>query len=516
MTLAEIERLTPEEQLQLFDTLGRDSCLFSRIVMGHVVRDVPDMHRDIYKILDDSTGPNPRYNYVAMVLFRGAAKSTIKTFKQVHDIVYRHEPVSLFLSEAEDQSIRDLIAVQDEIESNEVLNALYGPLKGSNLWNRTECEFANGVYVAAKGWRSKIRGLKWKMQRPTKLWLDDFEGETNSKTVDARRGVKEWIDRQVLPAGDTHPKTIFLGTIVHPDAYLAKIKDLDMFTGKGGVYYERAIAGAMDGANPAWASRYPTEWILAKKRYYEQSGEMASFMQEYFNIPAELSDPKFNTDMVQEVSGGTFDTYLTETYIKTDTGRAIPVNVFVGVDVASTTNARSDRTVITTIGVLPNGNAVILDIFAEKISVLEQVNKVFEIVDRYKPKHVTVETYGYQRSLKEWLEDKMTERQNYFAIEPFNENKSKSKKYIEGLEPFINDGRIGYMEGCKNIQLFFEEARNFSGGIRDHDDTLDGLFLALNKSYAPPEGYDVAARIESMKKALKSKDKKKKLTWVTI
>ncbi|MHB0929313.1 MAG: hypothetical protein ACYC3W_10530, partial [Candidatus Nanopelagicales bacterium] len=202
MRVQDILNLAPEELHQLYDAISRDKSLYAQVVMGHIVRDIPDMHRDVYGLMDRATGVDRLLKYVALVLYRGAAKSTIKTICAAHDVCHQQEPMFLFLSEAEDQSIRDLVALQDEIECNEVLQLLYGELKGARLWNKSECEFANGIYAAAKGWRAKIRGIKWKIQRPTKIWLDDFEGEENTKDSKKREEVAQWIDGQVMPAGD--------------------------------------------------------------------------------------------------------------------------------------------------------------------------------------------------------------------------------------------------------------------------------------------------------------------------
>lgn len=480
----------------------------------HVVRDVPDVHREVYALLDRMTGPAADLWYLALVLFRGAAKSTIKTFKSAQDVCHASEPVLLFLSESEDQSIRDLISLQDEILCNDMLRTLYGELKGDSLWNRTECEFANGVYVAAKGWRSKVRGIKWKMQRPTWLWLDDFEGEGNSKTPEARAQVVQWINSQVMPAGDIDMKLAFLGTIVHPESYLASIKTLSMFNGGRGAYYERPIARTIDGEDPAWPSRYPAEWILAKRRYYDERNELSDFLQEYFNIPKQVSSPKFRMDMVQEVEGGSFCKYGPITYIDTATGK-IPINVFIGVDPAGTVSNKSDRTVIFVLGVLPNKRKIILDIFADRIDVIGQINETMDLSLKYGAKQTVIETYGYQTSLYTLIRNRQHELNRYFVLREYKENRSKSSKWLEGLCPDINGGNVGYLSGCRNIELFMQEGKSYSGGDTDHDDTLDGYFLAQFDSFAP-QNYNVDEAIARFKTNANKRSDERVQSWVTL
>ena len=105
-------------------------------------------------------------------------------------------------------------------------------------------------------------------------------------------------------------------------------------------------------------------------------------------------------------------------------------------------------------------------------------------------------------------------RKKFFALAPYSENKSKSTKYIEGLCPLINTGKVGYLSGCPNIELYFLEGRAYSNNEEEHNDTLDAHFLSETKAY-PPQECDVDAYIERLKKAYKDKSKKydKSMDW---
>lgn len=517
MTESDIASFDTDKLLEFQHMLAHDSSMFARVVMGHIVTTMPDHHKRMYRLYDATTGANRSLDNVAMVMFRKAAKSTTKTIKTLHDICHAHEPMVLFLSEAEDQSIRDLVSLQDEIESNEMLRTLYGDLKGHRTWSKTESEFANGVYVAAKGWRSKVRGIKWKAQRPTKMWLDDFEGEGNSKTDQARADVRQWIKAQVMPAGGQDPALIFLGTIVHPDAYLARSKNLSIFKPPRGAFMQIDISSSKDGKDiPAWPEFYPMDWIWREKKKYEEDGDLSLFYQEYYNIPAEESQPKFNMEAIESISGCSFEKYGPLTFLS-DGQKKFPINTFIGVDPASTDNARSDRTVIFVLGQFPNGNIVVLDIYADKIDMVQQISKIFEYADRYMPKMMTIETYGYQQSLYDWVHAEQVKRKTFFPIRGFKERIGKSAKFLEGMVPLINNRRVAHLHDCPNIDLFMKEGKHFSGGVRDHDDTLDGMFLAQINAYPPPN-YNVDTKIKEYQELNKDKarDKRKVATWAVL
>jgi len=479
VNIRDIQGLDPEEQRALHYSMGRDTALFAKVAMGHIVTEVPEFHKDIYTMLDDMT--RRKYHYSASLIFRGGAKSTIsKTIKSVQDACYGHEPVTLLISESLGQASMDLIGLQDEFENNEIIKGLYGDLKGK-VWNTESAELSNGGFIGVKGSGSRVRGFKWKNQRPTRFVLDDFESEHNTRTAKQREDVRQWINAQVLPAGV--PGTIFqfFGTVVHPDAWLASVQDLSYFQGEKGRYIKYAIE---ENGVPVWGNRFNRKWIKNKREFYKDQKLLSLFLQEYYHVPSILGEAAFNLNAITELDG-TFGCYEHITYVEVD-GKKILVNTFIGVDPASSTSEKADNTVIFVIGVTPDNKVLLLDIFAEKITPTDQVGKIFEYVRKYRPKHVTVETQGYQLALADWLREKM--RLGWspaFAIREFKSNKSKNNKFIMGLEPLINTGRCLKIKECRGYNIFEREAKAFNGVEKEHDDTLDGFFLAALDMYTP-------------------------------
>jgi hypothetical protein len=109
--------------------------------------------------------------------------------------------------------------------------------------------------------------------------------------------------------------------------------------------------------------------------------------------------------------------------------------------------------------------------------------------------------------------EKMREKGLYFAINSFKSNKSKSNKWLLGLEPVINSGDISRLSGLKHWQLLQNELVCYNENARAHDDTIDGLFLALQGSYAP-QNYDVDEMITKLRHRADTKTKRKR-TWFT-
>lgn len=504
ITLTDLKNMQEHELKSLFRSLQTSYEAFARICLGHIVTEVPKFHSEMYSILDK------RYEHNAFVMFRGGAKSTIsKTIQTTADICFGREPFTLLLSESAYQASKDLISITDELENNEIIHALFGNLKGETKWNQEEIEAANGCFVSARGYGSRIRGLKWKNNRITKFILDDYESEQNTGTQKQRDAVKDWIDAQVLPAGVPGETTYqFFGTIVHPDAHLATIKDLPSFKPPHGCYMEVAVEH--DGV-PTWPSRFPMDYINMKREEAISKNKLSLFLQEMYNIPAVQGRPVFNIDMIRQTNA-TFHLEESHTYIEYD-NRKIPINVFIGVDPAVSLKEDADYSVFFVVGQLPDKSFLILDIIQERMSPTDQAKTIFNLVKKYNPYSVTIETQGYQQALADICKDMMPTMGRFFTIRDFKSGKSKSNKWLLSLDPIINEGRMNYIKDCNNIKAFFQECTSYNQEYRDHDDTVDGAFLATLHAY-PPSMYDVDAAIDNSKN--RRTRKKTPLNWMLL
>jgi len=503
LSINDIRNYSPEQLQRLYSMLKNDYEAFARVCLGHIVTEVPWFHHEMYQAL------NKRYESNGFVLFRGAAKSTIsKTIQVTADLCFAREPFTCLISESVDQASKDLVSVVDELENNDIIKLLFGDLKG-RLWNQEEIEAINGCFVKCRGYNSRIRGLKWKTSRITKMILDDYESEANTGTQHQRDQVKHWIDAQVLPAGVPHETTFqFFGTIVHPDAHLATIKDLQSFKPPFGYYMEVPIE---TNNTPAWASRFPMSYIKMKEQEAISKNKLSLWLQEMYHIPAVQGKPRFNTDMIKETAGK-FQKEAGITWIELD-GTKIPVNTFIGVDPAISVSEKADNSIFFVVAVTPDNNYIILDIQVEKIRPYEQARKIVELVDRYDPVYVTIETQGYQGALPDICRELIHQGATPFTIREFKSNKSKGNKWLLGLDPYINQGRFSYVKGCEGIDVFMKECVAFNEERREHDDTIDGAFLAITNSYSPSM-FNVDEIIQGVKK--KQKKKHKKLNWITI
>ena len=513
LNLNDLGNMTKEDIYTLYLTLNSDKEAFARIVMGHIAKDVPRYHSDIYAALGNEDIRN-----MCVIVYRGGAKSTLgHTIDTTHDICTMKSPFTIFISETVDQASADLTSVQDELISNDVIKALYGTLVG-NIMNKESMEAANGCYVMCRGTGSKIRGLKWKNQRPTKIKLDDTESEGNTLTERQRLAYSNWIFTNVLRAGmPGETRFQFFGTIVHPKAFLADAKNMPMFRGKDGFYLEVPVE---TNGVPAWPKMYPAAWIEAEKEQYRRHGKLSLFLQEMYHVPYASGKASFNVGMIKEIPGR-YEHTSGINYLFHD-GKKIPINVYVGVDPADSDKETADATVVTTIGVLPSSSpstslkkVVILDTQMARAVPSEVVKLLANVCDKYHPKTMLFETQGGRAAYVDLLRIEMKSRGRYTPIIPFKSNLSKTNKWLNGLEPYINSGRVAYLDSTNGVDQLIAQLESYNSEARDHDDMIDGLFLAMEKAFAPQE-YNVDEAIKNNTKMFDKNKTVKPLNWYTI
>jgi len=502
-TFDTIDELDQEQMTQLYLAMVYDAHMFAEVmnVDNPDWVDTPPFMIDEYKLHDDLS--ERKLIRGCVVEPRGFAKSVKKCLSTARDLAYRHEDVVLYTSESEPQALRDVEVNQALVESR-VYQRIFGDHKGK-LWNKSEC-FINGAYLIATGFKTRIRGIHAVIDghevRLTKAIADDFESEFNTRTDEQRKDVVRRIKSGLLPAGRAQGfRLLFEGTVVHPESFLAKAKDNPMFKEKyHGRYLEFQLSS--DPYNigiPTFPGLFPREKIEEIKASYleDDSKDIWQFYQEYYNLPMITGNPKFDVNQVKPVSV-TFHRYKHLTWLEYQ-GKKVPVNVFIGIDPASSLKKKSDNTWIVVLAVLPSGEYVILDMYWDKIHMDEQINQLMDRCKEYNPRCVTIETYGYQGELKYAFDIRMISEEQQWSVKEFQEHIGKSRKFKEGLSLDINDGKVLYCDDIKPevVTKFKNELKLFTGTQTEKDDSIDGLYLAKIHSFAPV-AFDVDEEIRRL------------------
>ncbi len=151
------------------------------------------------------------------------------------------------------------------------------------------------------------------------------------------------------------------------------------------------------------------------------------------------------------------------------------------VDPAIGEKRKSDKTAIVTVGVDCNDDYYVIEAVNKRMTVLEMIQEIFAVFKRHDPRKIGIEAFGFQKSIKYFLEDEMRRKNEYLPIVELSTDVRKSKHArIEGLQPrvqYCNFYISRDMDELENQMLRFPKAR--------YDDILDCLAHSLELVRTP-------------------------------
>tara|TARA_R100001244_G_scaffold104730_1_gene77686 strand:- start:1049 stop:1885 length:837 start_codon:yes stop_codon:yes gene_type:complete len=243
--------------------------------------------------------------------------------------------------------------------------------------------------------------------------------------------------------------------------------------------YKKALEEGM----PLWPNYFSKEKLLDIRRRFSDMGLVHKFAQEYLNDARDLEFAKFKIKRINYYRGN-LESRNRFNYMIIDES-AIPVNVYIGVDLAYEANSRSDYQVIMVIAIDSDRNIYVIDYYREHSPLYDMPQKIFEYAKRFNPvRRVNVEKVGAQGVIKDYV-NKLIGKDRKLApglakgVRPPGGIKKEDR--IEALLcPIVNSRKIFIKREHSNLvdEMFeFPKGRN--------DDLLDGLWYAVTTSKPP-------------------------------
>jgi len=501
-----------EEILQL---AFKDLIVFGQLFspQDYLATSSPPFHKEVGEYMLDRT-----IQQLALVLPRDHAKSTLAATSVLHKFLFATKERPEFVcwvGEAQDQAIDNTRWVQNHIEMNPAIQYYFGDLQGKK-WTKTDFTLANGCRMIAKGTSQRLRGKKELSTRYTGIILDDFESEGNTKTAESRFAIKNWVTAAVYPAID-FDKGGFLwcnGTIVHWDSFLNNIVSSYRDAKKHDTSFAWKVITykALEDGKPIWESRWSVEKLEKRKQFYIDSGTPSKFYQEYMNQARSPDDQIFTEDDINKgfyEGDARYDEEYGSWYIKLEDGSRPYINIFIGVDPASSIADRSDFSVVMVIGVTDEHDYYVIDYWRERVLPMECAEKVFSIAKQYEPiRRINIETITYQEMLRDYIQ-RRSKKEGVFlpgveqGIKNYG-NQKKKDRLFEGLQPMFRQGAVHLK---KTQHEFIGELLDFPKG--SHDDTIDAFWLACQ--------YTRGRIVKQFKKGLERAKRSiaKRYNWMT-
>ena len=444
----------------------------------------PFFHLDISKKLI-TTQPGAR---LCNILPRGFGKSILAKAAILHKICFSAEDERNFIAwvaEEQGQAIDHLKYIRNHLESNKAINYYFGSLAGDLVgkrWTEKDLVTSKGDRIIAKGTTQRLRGRTEIDVRYTGIILDDFESELNTKTPERRSEIKKWVVSTVYPALEESPGRegwIWLsGTIVHYDSFLQTIVEGYREATKNSENYpwDLSFYRAIEDDKPIWEEQFPLEKLDRKKAEFAEMGMLNKFAQEYMNDARDVSSASFKVDRIQ-FHNGVFRKEDNYTFLEMD-GDMIPVNIFIGVDIAATATSTSDYQAILVLAIDSDKNRYVLEYFRERIPTFDLPQIIIKYARKYSPvRRVNIETVAAQEMVRDMTsrlagDDRRLMPGVFKGVRPPSGIK-KQDRLETSLGTIVNSKRLHIRKSMTDlVDEMFEHP------VSRHDDLMDALYYA--------------------------------------
>ena len=469
------------DKKNIITKMQKDMLLFGRMIMPNMFSsESPSFH---YDISDTLLKENEKQ--INIIAPRGHAKSSVVAgvYPLFHLMFDKGIKVIVLVSRTQSHATKLLGTIKDVLNYSEEFRYFFGywGMQSARKWSNNEIELKDGSIIICKGTGQQIRGIKHGNQRPTLLILDDPEDEVNTKTAEAMEFNLRWLLQSGVPSLDPlRGKIAVIGTPQHERCLVETLKDM-----KGWNTLE--FRPDMDKKIALWDEVWPIEKLQQKKEELESINRLSVFYREYLCQIVGDEDNLFRPQDFQYYDGyiETDEAGLSTLVLTTLNGEEVnerrPVNVFTGVDAASSTKKTADYSVVFNIAIDKDNNRFCLPYYRKRANPLDLSEAILDNFKQYKSSKTRIESVGYQEMLRQYIKEKSEQLGLFIPGLEVKENPRTSKSYrLESLQPLFANKKV-FMK--KSMTAFEDELLLYPRG--KHDDLLDGFFYANKNAYRP-------------------------------
>ena len=457
--------------------LKDDMMLFGKVCIPNMFSaKSPDFHYDLTKHITNHN--NKQINIIAP---RGHAKSSIVGgILPMHHLFFGEgKKLIVLCSRTQDHAVKLLGLIKDTLDYSDSLRQLFGywGSHSAKSWAKTEIELKDGSMVLCKGTGQQLRGIKIGNQRPTLIIVDDPEDENNTKTAEAMESNLRWLLQSAVPSVDPRKgRIIVIGTPQHERCMVETLKEM-----KG--WKNLSYKPDLEKGVALWEDWWSIKKLIQKKEELESINRLSVFYREYMCEIVGDEDQLFKADDFRYYKGDVWLDSDKNAYLemKEPEKKQIPINIFTGVDPASSTKQTADYSVIFNIGVDAEGNRYVLPYYRKRATPLNLAEAIVDNFRKYRSQKTRIESVGYQEMLREYVIKRCEDEKLFIPGLNVKENPRNSKsRRLESLQPIFARGQV-HMD--RDMQDFINELLLFPRG--KHDDLLDGMYYANKGSYTP-------------------------------
>jgi predicted phage terminase large subunit-like protein len=438
---------------------GNDFLWFFSIYFAHYIEyKTAEFQKEIISLVSDEA-----IKIVAVTSFRNSAKSTLCSLAlPIWGIVGKWKKKHVVIvCQTQTRAKETLANIRMELEMMGILVEDYQPREGkTDKWSEDTIIIPKyKARISAISIGESIRGMRHLQYRPDLVIADDLEDFPSAQSSENRKKLWQFVNGELIPAGDRNTKYVFIGNKVHNDSLMMKLKKAIELGKMKGVYREYPLIDKNGKIN--WPGKFPD--MMAIEDLRANYASELDFLREQMLMILPDGDAIIKPDEIH--------------YYK-ELPKERPDYFVISIDPAFSEENTSDNTAILSLAVFREEKRikiyVLTPVINKKLStegLIEKVKILLSSLDKNTVVKIFVENISAQKTIVDMLQ--------YANIpaEGVGIGGKDKKTRLNAISPWIKNGQILFptseAEDLINQTLYF--------GTERYDDVVDALTLAVNK-----------------------------------
>ena len=420
--------------------------------------------------------------FVAIAAPRFHAKSTAITFAYILAcVLFRVKNYVVIISDTEGQATLFLNDIKRELIENEDIIQLFGVEK---IEKDQETDIIvrmtdkHRFRIVAKGSEQRVRGIKWRNQRPDLIVGDDLENDEIVMNPERREKFRRWMNGAVLPILSKDGEIRIVGTILHIDSYLENrmprlqakntvTEELKIWsTSKIGAWRSvKYRAHNEDFSEILWPVMFDATWFKEKRADLVSQGQADIYNQEYLNYPIDERRAHFRrSDFLP----------ITDLQYKSIIDGGTPLNYYIGFDGAFSKIKKRDYSAFIVVGIDSQNMMYVLDIIRERYDTREIIDTMFALQTKYDPQWFAIEKGSLEKAIGPFVQEEMFKRNSFLSfitLSPAADKEERARSIIGRVRVH----GVRFFKDAEWYPAFETELTQFPRG--QYDDQVDAFAL---------------------------------------
>lgn len=411
--------------------------------------------------------------HYAVEAFRESAKSqlVIRGFLLYRLVYPIHEQSYIIILKAnQTEASKKLKEIANEYQSNPWLSSNLVKINEENqkafdVDVKDKYGKVINIRIEAYGKGSSIRGISYFSKRPQIIVCDDLQDLSDSQSTSIQTQDWEWFTSDVLFLGKK-TRIFMIGNNLGEACLIERVA-----SGKSELGFDFVRIPILDEFGKSnWDSYWDTKSILDEREKHRKLGTISQWMREKMCIAIAPEKQIFKKEYYKYYSPDELDKGS--------------LSIYTTVDLAISQKDTADFTSICTVGVNKDNHWFLLDITFGRFDPSQTIDKIFDVVQKYKPLFVGIEKVAFQASIRHFLEKEMPKRNCFFTVKDLLAEKKKELR-IEMIQPRFVTGTMWFPENAQFLGELEQELLAFPKGL--HDDLIDSLAY-MEQIALPPVG----------------------------